>query len=380
MRPHETRHWSLILIVPLLVGALGCQPGSAPEPEAAPAVLLDEAPRSVTFEEEIEFGPGSLDLPDLRVGLGEASSYGSTLTVSFEGTLEGQPLNWSGTYTFAAARDPLARQLTIETYGDESQLPVLMLEVNGVAYEKSGEGLCLADLIDPANSAVAELEPAAQLPSLFGAEEAGTETLDGVQAAHYTFDERALTEAGLNKSAGEVWVASEGGYVLRYHHTTTGDASYFGEGTEGTLTYDYELTDFNEAAAIALPEGCPPGLVDAPLLSDASSIESLPGLLTYETAAGVQDVMAFYELELPKLGWAAPKGGDLADYIEGSPEEIQQALEYLRAIGPAVPPTPTPNPNEANALFEQGDEILIVTLSRVGPVTQVMITLGNTET
>ncbi len=371
MAQHTSKPWSKILLLPLLLAALGCQ---QPSP-AADVPAPQDAPRSVTVEEDIEFGPGSLDLPDLRLGLAEASGYESRLTVTFEGTLSGRPTNWSGTYTYASTLAPRARQLTIETAGEGSQPPVLMLELQGVAYEQEGEELCMGALIDPANSALEELEPAAQLPSLFGVEEAGTEALDGVQAAHYTFDERALTEAGSSKTAGELWLASEGGYVLRYHEATTGDANYFGEGTEGTLTYDYELTAINQPAAIILPEHCPPGLVDAPMLADAANVENSPGLTMYETASSLEDVLAFYEQELPKLGWAAPS--DAFALPEGmTAEEFQQALEILRGIGPALPSTPTPNPNEANALYQQGGQALIVTLTRVEPVTQVVITVS----
>ena len=376
MRPPEARYWSLLLILLLPAASLGCQPlkaATAPD-DSAPAAGLTSP--SVTIDEEIEFGPGSLDLPDMRVGLADASSYDSRLVITFEGTRSGQPLNWSGTYSYAATREPLSRQLMIETTGEGAEPQVQLFESKGVAYEKPGEDVCMADLIDPVNSAVDALEPAAQLPSLFGAEEAGTEPVNGLQAAHYTFDERALTEAGVNKSTGELWLASEGGYVLRYRQTTTGDASYFGQGTEGKLTYDYELTQVNQPTTITLPADCPPGLLDAPILTDASKAESLPGLLEYQTTSSVQDVVAFYQQELPKLGWGPP---DAAPLPEGmSPEEYQQALEMLKAmgLGLAGQPTPTPDPNDAFLLFQRGDDMMRVSITRQEAVTQVLISAG----
>ncbi len=379
MRPNETRQWSLMLALTLLAGSLGCQPAPASAPPDT-AAATELTPQAVTVEEDIEFGPGSLDLADLRVGLADASSYESTLTITFDGTRSGQPLKWSGTYTYAATREPLVRQLMIETSGDESQPPVLMLELQGVAYEKPGEELCMADVISPGNSAIEELEPAAQLPSLFGAEEAGTEAIAGVPAMHYTFDERALTQAGLNKSTGELWLAQEDGRVLRYRQTTTGDENYFGEGTRGSMSWDYELTQINQPVTIALPKDCPPGLVDAPMLPDAANVESLPGLLRYETTSSVQEVVAFYQQELAALGWQ-----DLSEFVvpEGmSAEEYQKALEMMQALGMGQPgalgqPTPTPDPNEAYIVFSQGEQRLRVTLTHVESVTQVFISLGR---
>jgi hypothetical protein len=253
-----------------------------------------------------------------------------------------------------------------------------MLELDGVAYEKPGEDFCMAQVIDPANSAVEELEPAAQLPSLFGAEEAGTEAMNGVQAAHYTFDERALTEAGLNKSTGELWLASEGGHVLRYRQATTGDENYFGEATQGTMTWDYELTQINQPVAIALPQDCPPGLVEAPMMPDASNVESLPGLLRYDTVSSVEEVVSFYKQELLALGWKDFSASALALPEGMSEAEFQQVLEAMQAMGLGQPggpgqPTPTPDPNEAYVVFDQGEHRLRVTLTRLETVTQVFI-------
>ncbi len=379
MKPYDTRHAPLLVVLTLLSGSLACQPSPTAAPEdGAPETAL--TPQSVTMEEDIEFGPGSLDLPDPRVGLAEASSYESTLKITFDGTRAGQPLEWSGTYTFAATHEPRARQLLIETTGEESGSPLLRLELDGVAYEKPGEDLCMAQVIDPTNSAVDEMEPAAQLPSLFGAEEADTEALNGVQAAHYTFDERALTEAGLNKSTGELWLAADDGRVLRYHQATTGDENYFGEATQGTMTWDYELTQINQTATIALPQDCPPGLLEAPMLPDAADVESLPGLLRYETTSSVPEVVAFYQKELAALGWQ-----DLSAFVLPggmSAEEYQKALEMMQALGMGQPgalgqPTSTPDPNEAYIVFSQGDQRLRVTLTHIESVTQVFISLGR---
>jgi hypothetical protein len=65
-----------------------------------------------------------------------------------------------------------------------------------------------------------------------------------------------------------------------------------------------------------------------------------------------------------------------------SAEQYQQALEYMQALGLGQPggpgqPTPTPDPNRAYLVFDQGDRSLDVILTRVEPVTQVFISLGR---
>jgi hypothetical protein len=100
-----------------------------------------------------------------------------------------------------------------------------------------------------------------------------------------------------------MWVAFEGGYIVRYLLITSGKADYFGEGIEGKLTWDYELKDINQANTITIPDNCPHGLVNAPLLPDASEILSMPGLLTYHSSSSPADASAFYQKEIPNLGW-----------------------------------------------------------------------------
>jgi hypothetical protein len=203
-----------------------------------------------------------------------------------------------------AASQPPARQWTIESTGDPSTPdPVFMAELEGAAFERRGEGACTASAIQEGHSLADRLEPASFLTGVIGAEEVGSETVNNVTATHYTFDQRALGEAGLTESSGELWVATEGGYIAKYLLSTKGNADYFGERIEGTLTLDYELTDINQPVTIVQSEDCPPGMVNAPLLPDASDVVQVPGLLAYTTATNLADATSFYEEQIPGPGW-----------------------------------------------------------------------------
>ncbi len=292
-RPPSTLLW---ILLPAAL-ALGCQLLTG----ATPATQTPEADGK---EVDLELGPGSFDLTDTRAGLTDLSSYTATLTVSFDGTKDGQLLDWSSKYVMLYSKEPAVRQLTIEKSVDISDDgPSFLAETDGASYEIGADGLCIAGVLDPANSFAQDLEPAGLLAGLFGAEEAGHEAVNGVEADHYTFDERALAQAGLNPSIGEVWVASVGGYIVRYVLSTKGDASYFGEGIEGTLSWDYQLTDVNQSLIPELSADCPPGLVDVPLLPDAANVVNMPAYLEFDTATSLTDALAFYQEKLPALGW-----------------------------------------------------------------------------
>jgi hypothetical protein len=252
----------------------------------------------------VVFGSGSFIFPEPAAGLADLASYQATLKLSFDGTREGKSQQWSKTYVMLADKNPAARQLTIAKTGDLSELaPVYMAEVNGTAYERGAANACNATAITPGNSLAERLEPAGLLSGVIGAQQAGSETVNGAAANHYTFDERASGEMDVAKSTGEMWVATAGGYIVKYLLTTKGTEVYFGKGIEGTLSWDYELTGVNQPVAIELPKECLAGLVDAPLLPDATDVLRVPGLLGYSTHTSLANAAAFYQKQIPLLGW-----------------------------------------------------------------------------
>lgn len=289
---------NLLTITPLLV-SLACLTVTS-----VPSTATPES-GAVSVESNVDFGPGAFDFPDAEAGLAGLSSYKATLTVAFDGTESGQSQRWSKTYVMLATKEPSAHQLAIQKTGANSDpAQAFMAEMDAVAYEQRGEDACSATMIiEERDSLTERLEPAGFLNGVIGAEEAGNETVNDVAANHYTFDESAFGQLDIAESTGEMWIASDGGYIVRYLLTTKGTADYFGEGIEGTLTWDYELTDINQAVTFELPDDCPAGIVNVPLLPDASNILNMPGILTYDTSTSVADIVAFYQQEIPNMGW-----------------------------------------------------------------------------
>ena len=258
-----------------------------------------------TFDAPVVFGSGPFSMQTTEAGVASLPSYTATLTLSFDGTRSGQPSTWSKTYVMLAMTTPAARQLTIQKSGDVAEpAQVFMAEVNGAAYEKNAQDDCSAKVIATDDTLTQRLEPAGLLAGVVGADAAGSEAINGVPADHYTFDEHAIGQAGRATSTGEMWVASDGGYIVKYLLTTKGNADYFGEGVEGTLRWDYELTGIGQPVTITLPDDCPPGMLNVPQLPDASNATNLPGVLTFETTTALADIAAFYQAQLPALGWA----------------------------------------------------------------------------
>ena len=251
---------------------------------------------------EVTFGTGPFDLLAPLVGLADLPSYHATLSVSFEGMNAGQAEQWSRTYTMLVAPTRPAWQLTIENSADAAAQRV-MAEIGGTRYERRNGGTCVATPVDLGDATSERWEPAGFLDSVIGADVAGTETINDVAADYYTFDERALGAAEIADAAGELWIAADGGYLVRYTLTIQGGADYFGEGVEGILTWDYALSDVNEPVEIMIPADCPPPLLDVPIMTDAADVLHLPGFTRFSTPSTLEDVVVFYEEQVAASGW-----------------------------------------------------------------------------
>jgi hypothetical protein len=290
------------LVLGLLVAAAcGTAPGGtplqgSPTPESQIQVIIDE---------DVTFGPGEFVLADPGEGLDALTSYRAMLTFSLQGTHDGEPMDQTETYEMRVSAAPVAREVSVRKGADPSADAFLGQEAAGMLYEKPASGQCTAAPADTAESLSARFEPASFLVPVVGAEAAGTETIGSAEALHYTFDQRALGEAGITDATGELWVAADGGPVLKYQLTATAGPEYLGEGSEGTMTWDYELTDANQPIEIVLPEDCPPGFLDAPQLADATNVQSEAGRLSYDTSASLEDATTFYTEQMPPLGWEA---------------------------------------------------------------------------
>jgi len=332
-----SKRWKILVFMLGIWLALGaCQLGSAiaGTQTGSPPVGTPGVGSQDTKEPEVvnvDFGPGPFNFPDTKAGLADLTSYKATLTLSFDGTLDGKAHKWSKTYTMLSAKEPAALQLTIAKTGDLTNLdPIFMAEANGANYERSGENTCNATVIEAGNSLRDRLEPAGFLTFVIGAEEVGSETVNAVVANHYTFDERAFGQLNIVQATGELWVATDGGYIVKYVLATKGDANYFGEGIVGTLSLDYEVTDPGLPVTIELPKDGPDGLVDAPLLPDATDVLNMPGLLSFTTTKSITEAILFYQQQLPGMGWQ-PVGDPTIGETDGM-LEFNQAGRVLSVI------------------------------------------------
>ncbi len=141
------------------------------------------------------------------------------------------------------------------------------------------------------------------------------ETVNGIVTDHYTFDQGGLSFGTFSSAKGDAWIASDGGYVVKYTGEATGKNALFGQSTEGSFTWEYLVEDVNTIKEIALPaecEGQKPA-ADIPIPSNATEKNSFGNIQTFITVDEPAAVAEYYKKELPGQGWQAGAGNSLGD-------------------------------------------------------------------
>jgi len=230
------------------------------------------------------------------VGLDRLEQYAASFVVSMQTATP-----W--TYQLTLRRSGDVREFSLHLEGvDPAKNPGdVRLVTDGVTSRMLGEGtdnFCM-QFPSAMPGAPAFLLPDDLItPSELGAQLASVavEEQDGVQVLRQAASGAALN--GWTDVTAEVLALLPDGRVNQVTLTAQGKDVLFGSG-EGSLKADYilESTDSQQIEPIA---GCE---VNLPLSADAASLIIMPGLISYETALYMDDMVKFYAGALEEQGW-----------------------------------------------------------------------------
>jgi hypothetical protein len=267
--------------------------------------------------------PEALDLANVSAGLGELNSYKASFAMTFEGKENGQPKTGTLSFTEEFVKDPPAKRTVITGLGamsgGDTGTPepgqtsgIESIEVGGKQYSKMGD-ICTQVTADSGPQANTMMDPGSIIGGVRGAQRVGNETINGVPTVHYKIDATGLETLGYFNGNGDVWVADSGNYVVKYTFQATGSDKFFGSSnSEGTIKWDYEVSDVNQPIIIQAPENCGGAAEDIPMMSDAQDQAAFGGMSTYSTPSKFADVVAFYEKELKAKGWTETEGSGMS--------------------------------------------------------------------
>jgi hypothetical protein len=260
-------------------------PTAAPAEDTATAGLLGDL-----------LDIGSIEIDPEQLGGNALQSYRLRVRWAVEPKPGSSEAASAMTMEIAHTRDPLAEQLTMT--GDDGTA-FATIRIGDKLWFQSGDqwievssddmASTMDDMMFNLNQATAGLSGDAKL--------VGSEEVNGIATRHYSFDETIPGVAlGIyGKIKGDVWIAKDGDYAVRY--------AYSAENDDATYRWDWEVYDVNAPFTIEPPAGAQGAREDIPLMPDAADRASFGTMTSYESASDATAVVDFYKEQMPDHGW-----------------------------------------------------------------------------
>jgi hypothetical protein len=313
--------------------------------------------------------PAVLNLAKVSDTLKDIGSYRLQLVYAFDGTgADGAAVSQQLHAEVAFISEPAANSvnLTMEGFvpGMEGPQEVSLVQSGDQVFTLALGAPCVAapaDQFTDMGGSFAELaNPDSFVGSLEGAELAGSETINGVETAHYTFDESSITQSASQFETlnGDIYIAKEGNYIVRMVMEGTGSMPGVSGVQNGTLQLQFDILDVGQSFEITVPEGCDDALsIDTddlggddtgdtggdttasgyPTLDDAFEIVSFQDILTYKTNKSFDEAVQFYQDQMAAGGWTSD-GNDIV--VSGS-----AVMQYTHSDGRKLIITITDDPS-----------------------------------
>ncbi len=257
---------------------------------------------------------GSLSLVSRDAGLDALKSYRMTWKSEWKGTDssgEDQTGSWDWTEEFESQPAALHFVWKGQDSSEQSASTGLeMYQMGDITYmlspESDGTVNCISmSSADQSGRLTKGIFSPASLGSISDAKYLNSETVNGIPTKHYKYGEGTQAVLALGKTAGEIWIAQDGGFVVKDVLKWDGGGGLFGMDaqSQGQGSWTWELTDINQPIGIQAPENCGGGATDLPMLDDASEKSTFGDMVTYKTAAEIADVVAFYQQGMAAAGW-----------------------------------------------------------------------------
>ncbi len=284
-------------------------------PAATPAPAATTAPRATEALKATEAPAAGapVDLSNLEQNLEKLKSYRLAWTMSWEGkddkgAAQTGSMSWMQEY-ITASKDQHFK-LSSKTSEKPKEEAFEWFQVGDGFYmyspDKTGAEKCFGMTGSNSKNDATPFKPSDILGGTRNAKLVKRgDTVNGVVTDQYAIDEKNVALGASATVAGNVWVARDGGYAVKYATTAKGASlGLFGATKgEGVLTIAYDLTDINKINAITIPADCPKpgsGLPIPPGATETSSIGSLTSFKVKDVAKVVAD---FYKKELGALGY-----------------------------------------------------------------------------
>lgn len=143
------------------------------------------------------------------------------------------------------------------------------------------------------------------------------ETVNGIKTDHYRLKNVAMDGTTMMTESGDIWIAQNGGFIVRFVGEGEGEAGLFGNNTtvNGKMHWEFDLLDVNQVNEITLPDVCvqaeAEGLGSLPVPPSASDVSQFGPMMTFNSSDAPNVVADFYRQELAAAGYELTEESEL---------------------------------------------------------------------
>jgi len=319
----------LIILSLTLAVMLGCsQTGPAAKPTAVPGEITSPTNPSAALtpgSTQLEGTPMQLEIPDetpIDEGisltadtLDTLKSYAIQMTIKLQGkNADDKSLKQTIQILDEVDKNKPARHYKIDDDNPDAEMSLGKMDAFSL-----GENVYL---YDPRNTeSVCTISTTSDMPledmGLFSASdyfdtiEKGDllkqgEEVNGVKTDHYTVKNAYLITGNPTSVKGEVWLAQEGGYVVRFTGEAEGDFEIQGDSATGTVTWEYNVSKINQSIDVKLNSECEAAakaIDEFPFPANATDPVRSSDLLSFNSPDEPGVVAGFLRAQLPGKGW-----------------------------------------------------------------------------
>jgi hypothetical protein len=320
----------LLLSLPAL--ACGLTGGGNDEIAELPTAAIEAgavekaAQEAAAIPEALAEAPAFPDLETAAANLDNFDSYRLDMTLTFAGSVDGDPRSGTMRFQTAFVAEPSASQVVVSFEGDLSEgtegvESLTFTEIGDRSYTVLPGFGCMTGSADGLGGMTGEFDDFADTENILGeirgADYLGEETIGGVRTFHYRFDESQLDpDSDFDEMEGHIYVGQENPYIVRMVVDGTGRLDLFDEEAieASTMYLEYNITDVNVPIVIEAPAECIGAGSEYPVMDGATNLASMAGFTSYEVNASLEDVVAFYEKQLAAQGYSS---GETQTLFEG---------------------------------------------------------------
>jgi hypothetical protein len=304
-----------------------------PESDRSPEESQPDSAQPPEATEVPEFEEGNIDVSSLWE-MEDIQGYRGDFAVNFDGTSGPDAANGSITMYIEFTSTPPAQHTIVNLdgfdldleYGDLPSIEFYTME--GTTHVNLGVGggwiSFPNDLNNPFSEGLISYEDFVDLPERAN-RKLLPESVNGVTAWHYVLDEDDFLEefTTYDEVSGDVWIAVEGGYMVKMDVIMTGtfapDIIRYQPIDQGTMEIRFDLRDVNGNFTIKLPQEAASDMdsplpdepvsdgawarQDVPLPEDAEINNTSEDNVTAYTKLSFEEAVEFFQTQLPANGW-----------------------------------------------------------------------------